>query len=1196
MFGPTSKKGGGSGGSSKGSAKQKTQAEIYAQQRMNQGLMRVGIVFALMLFFLIPVLPGTIADVAWKDYVWNETPLGGVLGMEMPPPMDDLELPLGVTIPSFSLLRWIELALIPAGLFLAATLVQHLFTLAVQSIVANKAQRRYLRVRVPASEKGIKASGGIGLLRTLHGQIPPRNPMKGSPAPLILRWTDLPEQAVVQGVSVLDTPDVATPVTKTLQGIAANTDVDVWTKKGQAIDPLRNELQPGRVLCTCDMRLTAPDDLPISLVSGTESPVLDSLLPAMATQTGIYATDVQVILSPVPDMGSWRNRVMARLDGLKVDTQAGERKVMEQKAAGPGFDVTVRLFAVAESAQAGTIMIQTMASALAGTVQIIGNAQQRLRSGPTRTFPAVLPEKRPLPMPSRGLIFTLALLAIIGLGIAHVWLGWDARWHMLTTAGVGVLGLWLATWLRKKTGANVRQEYRYALNGVTAPRNPNCIPLWADWFGRKPTVLSAAEIAALWHPPTDDIGSWVTRTMSRWLPCPGKAFVDPENPRNLLLGTARTSAGSYAPIGFDFAEARFIVHITAPMGRGKSEWLKTYFSGLMRAQAGCMVLDCKGTSLVKDVMLCIPQEREQDVVILELGENRVTGEDMRPTMNLLSPEYGRSMGLDSSLLASTIMGVFGALDPKFKDAVGMQEFARNGLLALLEGEPNASMMHLIRFYGDEDYRAEVVSRLENNPSVRDFWERRFVEMSDGEKSSIGPFQRRLDQLLAFPELQAMLVAPGCSIDIRNMMDNGGILLAGIRATQGPIASIAANLLMTQVSLAALSRDNVPESQRPDWTMILDEAQIIFGANPGMAPVIFSQFRSFRVGSVVVHQNLGQLSNIMDVLGGNAQYRVILGSEMIDAQTYGSQYRALGLTPSDFVSMPKFEMQYMKMMGTNLFSTRMPPLIEPLEEPMPEPVYQNWQTVRAPARNDDERRIDSVIVQFRELARVRPQDAIRRLGVLCRERPEKFAAYCGRTRAHREAQRRFILDNPGCIRVNPDLPPDKAALDQKNRRIRILSALRAGVPRLETQALTWAILMDVKISAEIRAEREAAEQEAKKASRRGKKSTSASPPPPPRAPESSAPTGSTEPLPRPMRQEAPDASGANASVVPVDTNGQPDFQALPTLEELQRQRGSRRASDDRVIGMSGLEGEGSDGAADTVEDPEDTFDILLDDAS
>ena len=56
--------------------------------------------------------------------------------------------------------------------------------------------------------------------------------------------------------------------------------------------------------------------------------------------------------------------------------------------------------------------------------------------------------------------------------------------------------------------------------------------------------------------------------------------------------------------------------------------------------------------------------------------------------------------------------------------------------------------------------------------------------------------------------------------------------------------------------------------------------------------------------------------------------------------------------------------------------------------------------------------------------------------------------------------------------------------QKENRIRILSALGSGVPKLETEALQFALLYETRLASERRAEKEAAEAEAKKSAKKG----------------------------------------------------------------------------------------------------------------
>lgn len=667
-----------------------------------------------------------------------------------------------------------------------------------------------------------------------------------------------------------------------------------------------------------------------------------------------------------------------------------------------------------------------------------------------------------------------------------------------------------------RSPANQRAAQRL-VQGVPDARNPRVVPLIGDWLGHPARILSVAELATLWSPPTARTADRILRIPARWLPVPADAFVDPSDPRNLVLGHGLKTDGSWAPIGFSYDMLRYVMWMTAPMGRGKSVWLQHLFSGLMRANAGCMLLDCKSTDLVKDSLPLVPLEREKDVIVIQPGGTAITGDDLRVSMNMLSREFSQTLGLDHSMLASFMLTFFSTLDPRFEEAVGIQQFAKMGLLALLEGEPNATLMHLTRFFSDEDYRNLVISRIEN-VQVQDFWARRFPALPDGQKSSLAAFERRMDLLLTFPQIQAMMVAPGCSVNLRQMMDHRGIVLAGISGMDKQIAAMVGTLLLTQMTAAAYSRDPVPKHERPHWPVIVDEAQIVFNQNPGMASTMFSQLRAFHIGQVIVHQGVRQMPEpVLSPLSDNAQIRVVLGAEPDDAGRYGTHWRAAGVGASDFMQMERFEHQYLKFLGTTLFSSRMLPMPEPVAEEAPPPVAHDWRTVQAPVGGEQDQQLDALHAdlrsRLREDTRATTRAALDKLGALCQQRPDVFDAYCARTKAHRHAQRQFILDNPGCI-------------GDKVTRIRVLSALQSGIPRLESAALQYALIKDTGVAAEAAARAAVGEKRG-----RGK-----------------------------ARVTVPEIAGISCAA--EDVAETPLIDDLRPAEEIRAERGRRRSADDQ----------------------------------
>jgi hypothetical protein len=668
-------------------------------------------------------------------------------------------------------------------------------------------------------------------------------------------------------------------------------------------------------------------------------------------------------------------------------------------------------------------------------------------------------------------------------------------------------------------------------------------------------TLSIPEITELWRLASPEIADLIQKVAARWIAPPNDAFIDVSDKRYIQLGWGRKSDGSWAPIGLRHDALRFVAWITAAMGRGKSEYLKNIFKQLLSAGIGFFALDCKGLDLINDTIPLIPLAMEGKVAIFDMEGMQVNGDHLVPAMNLLAPEFGRSLGITPDVQASALLNFFAALDPYFEQSPAMQNFAKMALLALIEGERRATMQHVQRFLEDETYRAQVCAVITNEP-VKDFWLGRFPEMSATDKGPLTALKRRLDLLLAYPALAAMTVAPRCSINLRELMDQGGILLAGMSAKDGEVVKIGATLLVVQAIMAGLSRTNASGDEdadgfcpaRPDFHLFIDEAHMILNGNGSLARALLSQLRAMRLGIVVVNQVMGQFGEqlLSDLRG--VQYRVILGAEMEDATIYASDYKALGLTKEDFLYMEKHKHQRLKFLGLDrLFSAKMLGRVTKLQEPPPAPVYENWRTIQAPARSDEERRLDGAIQWFKALYVLNPNGAIRKLGQLCLADPDAYQVYCERTRAHRQAQRAFILRNPGAI-------PDKA------QRIRTLSALWVGVPVLETRALQWALLEQAR---QARAERAAAE-ESEKGSKRGGRGQGGG--------QGARPASAAAGAPKPPQPAAPPVvlPGANTPLTVEAAPGEMNLDQLMAERDQALAQRVRRRSQDELATVAGLD--------------------------
>ena len=444
--------------------------------------MQNGIVAAIILLTLLPVLPSpigpfpnpfplpgmeTIGPIDWRAALWDI--VGPTLLMPIPPP------DMGLPVPSVPLLRVFHFVAALLGLGFIATLTQHLQSIYAQRTRPLVAPFSYIRVMVPANTK-LTPQDGVTLIRTLHGMIRPVSLVRGDPAPLVLRYIGRAQRPVEQGLSVCGPETLTRALLKTLEGLGRGTSAEVTD------DPFLAAAKPGRFLCWVDVQLQGPSEIPILVASRDGHPLLDALMPALLPMADVEVADLQLILRPVADR-QWRLPVLARMENLKLDTSAAERRAMEAKAAGPAFGVTMRFRAIATNPDAGAAMVQSMAATLASSAQAVATMQQRLVGGSPQILPAVLDPIPPFPAALRNVGLALgATLAAIVAAFLLIFQAPIVLWLVIPWL-IPAPALALAARHRKRYRADVPLIHGMVLNHVMPPTNPRIVPLISDWLG-----------------------------------------------------------------------------------------------------------------------------------------------------------------------------------------------------------------------------------------------------------------------------------------------------------------------------------------------------------------------------------------------------------------------------------------------------------------------------------------------------------------------------------------------------------------------------------------------------------------------------------------------------------------------------------------------------------------------------------------
>jgi type IV secretory pathway TraG/TraD family ATPase VirD4 len=299
------------------------------------------------------------------------------------------------------------------------------------------------------------------------------------------------------------------------------------------------------------------------------------------------------------------------------------------------------------------------------------------------------------------------------------------------------------------------------------------------------------------------------------------------------------------------------IYIIGKTGTGKSTLLETMARQDLEKGNAFALIDPHG-DLAERVAANVPKHRQPDVIYLDAADPR--------------QPYGynplRHVRPDRAALAAS--GLMEILRKMWPDAWGvrMEHILRNALMALLEQE-NATLHDIVRLLTDRTYRKGIADTLQNE-AVKDFFEKEFEKFSFGYRSDgSAPIQNKIGAFLSDPLLNRLLTKPAIDLHIRQIMDEGRVLLVNL--AKGRLgedsSSLLGGLLVTTIALAAYSRADMPEAKRRDFFVYIDE----FQSFTTLALVnMFSELRKYRLGFTVAHQYLHQLEpEIRHAILGNA---------------------------------------------------------------------------------------------------------------------------------------------------------------------------------------------------------------------------------------------------------------------------------------------------------------------------------------
>ena len=397
------------------------------------------------------------------------------------------------------------------------------------------------------------------------------------------------------------------------------------------------------------------------------------------------------------------------------------------------------------------------------------------------------------------------------------------------------------------------------------------------------------------------------------------------HPRVLALPAARETQRAFATgvadqagerLGISIGDALYHTVLLGPTGAGKSTALAHLALADIAAGRGVLLIDPK-TDLVADILARIPEQRRDDVVVIDLTSSRPVGINPLARTQMAhgaaspSAQGGQSVaaalpGTSSpELVADTVLATFKGV---FAESWGVRvEQVLSAALVTLARTPGATLVDLPLLLTNAAYRQRLIAASGADPlGTGQFWAA-YEALSEAQRQQwVGPVLTRLQPFLIRPHLRATLGQAAPSFDLGEVFTRRRIVLVSLN--KGVIGSEAArllgSLLIGQLWPLILSRAVLPPERRHLVSIYVDEVHDFLHGIPGDLADALAQSRSLGVAWHLAHQYRSQLTPAMRAaIDANARNKICFGLAAPDARDMAAM--ASGLEPLDFIRLPRY---------------------------------------------------------------------------------------------------------------------------------------------------------------------------------------------------------------------------------------------------------------------------------------------------
>lgn len=435
------------------------------------------------------------------------------------------------------------------------------------------------------------------------------------------------------------------------------------------------------------------------------------------------------------------------------------------------------------------------------------------------------------------------------------------------------------------------------------------------------TILNSVELATIFHFP--DQRSIPTSQLTR------QESKQVDGPRNIpdegLLMGFNVFRGAKKAIRLGLGDRQRHMYVVGQTGTGKSTYLENLALQDMISGNGFAFVDPHGDTAEK-LLAMVPKERTEDVIYFSPAEM-----DFPMGLNLF--EYNTPDQKDF-LIQEVLNMLYKLYDPQHQGIMGprYEDMFRNAALVIMADPAGGTFIDIPQLFRDPAFLKEKLKHVTDKP-VLDFWTKQFPASQRSNESGevTAWFVSKFGAFLSNAMMRNIIGQNKSSFDLRDIMDNKKILLVNL--SKGRTGDLNSKLLgmifVMKFQAAAMSRSDIPEDDRVDFSLYVDEFQ---NFSTDSFATIMSEARKYHLNLIVANQFTTQLTQeIRDAVFGNMGTIVSFRIGQNDVESLGKYFQPI-FDGDDLLRVPNYNSIVRTLIGgvpTQPFSmTTLPPLGTP----------------------------------------------------------------------------------------------------------------------------------------------------------------------------------------------------------------------------------------------------------------------------